>query len=223
MTLFFLILVVAIMPFLASLSYRNIKSLEAEQTELQLRKAPVYFQSIVMQAGLAFLAYRVGVSEKFAISLSAHFSVLTIGISLLFLAASLSLAYFSRVSKTKDNQSTLQYLLPENASERILWVLAVLVAAFCEEYIYRGVLYEIMLQQTNGKTWAATLLSAIVFGFGHGTQGKRAILQIIPFAIGFQVIAIWSEGLLLPMIVHFIYNICVELFFGKQIRKQQHP
>jgi membrane protease YdiL (CAAX protease family) len=99
-------------------------------------------------------------------------------------------------------------------------VLAVLVAAFCEEFIYRGVLYQIILQQTDGIIWAATLLAAIVFGFGHGTQGERAVLQIIPFAIGFHILAIMSEGLLLPMIVHFIYNICVELFFGKKIRKQ---
>jgi membrane protease YdiL (CAAX protease family) len=208
------------MPFLAALSYRNIKTLEAEESNLQLKKAPVYFQSMVMQGGLAFLAYRVTEKEKFHIGLTAHISFSTIAASLCFLAASLSLAYFSQRNKTNQDKSTLQYLLPENGRERILWVLAVLVAAFCEEFIYRGVLYQIILQQTDGIIWAATLLAAIVFGFGHGTQGERAVLQIIPFAIGFHILAIMSEGLLLPMIVHFIYNICVELFFGKKIRKQ---
>lgn len=223
MTLFFLLLVVAAMPFLAALSYRNIKTLEAEESNLQLKKAPVYFQSMVMQAGLAFLAYRVTTIEGFRIAITAHISFGTIATSILFLAASLSLAYFSQRGKNQQEKTTLQYLLPENGTERILWVLAVVVAAFCEEYIYRGVLYEIVLHQTGGKIWITTLLAAIVFGFGHGTQGERAVLQIIPFAIGFHVLAIMSEGLLLPMAVHFIYNICVELFFGKKIRKQQHP
>jgi hypothetical protein len=65
MTLFFLLLVVVAMPFLAALSYRNIKTLEAEETDLQLKKAPVYFQSMVMQGGLAFLATALPKKKNF--------------------------------------------------------------------------------------------------------------------------------------------------------------
>lgn len=223
MTLLFLLIVVAGMPLLAAISYRNIKTLEAEETDLKLDKTPVYVQSMIMQGGMALLAYQVCMKEEYKISLKAGFNTYSIIAACIFLITSLSFAYFSQKFTDKKNESTLKYLLPENNKERLMWILAVVVAAFCEEYIYRGVLYQILLLHTDGKIWASVLLSAVVFGFGHGTQGEKAIIQIIPFAIGFHVIAILSNGLLLPMIVHFLYNISVELLFGRKIIGQQHP
>ena len=87
------------------------------------------------------------------------------------------------------------------------------------EYVYRGTLFQLMMLQTNGIWIAAALLSCIVFAFGHGTQGQKAILQIIPFALGFHALVYISGGLLLPMIAHFIYNIMVELLFGRKIKE----
>jgi membrane protease YdiL (CAAX protease family) len=223
MTLLFLLIVVVGMPLLASISYKNIKTLEAEETDLKLAKTPVYIQSMIMQGGMALLAYQVCIKEEYKISLKAGFNTYSIIAACIFLITSLGFAYFSQKFTDKKNESTLKYLLPENNKERLMWVLAVVVAAFCEEYIYRGVLYQILLLHTDGKIWASVLLSAVVFGFGHGTQGEKAIIQIIPFAIGFHIIAILSNGLLLPMIVHFIYNISVELLFGRKIIGQQHP
>jgi membrane protease YdiL (CAAX protease family) len=173
-----------------------------------------------MQAGICWLAYFVAKQEGFQISLKGNYSFYTIGTSVLFLIIALSFAFFAQRFKDKNKESTLQYLLPQNSRERLLWILAVIVAAFCEEYMYRGVLYQLMLVHTDGKIWAAVLLSAVIFGFGHGTQGEKAIIQIIPFAVGFHILAIFSDGLLLPMIVHFIYNISVELFFGNKIIRQ---
>lgn len=223
MTLLFLLIVVVGMPLLASISYKNIKTLEAEETDLKLAKTPVYIQSMIMQGGMALLAYQVCIKEEYKISLKAGFNTYSIIAACIFLITSLGFAYFSQKFTDKKNESTLKYLLPENNKERLMWVLAVVVAAFCEEYIYRGVLYHVLLTHMEDKIWASVLLSAVVFGFGHGTQGEKAIIQIIPFAIGFHIMAILSNGLLLPMIVHFIYNISVELLFGRKIIGQQHP
>jgi membrane protease YdiL (CAAX protease family) len=220
MTLLFMLIIIAGMPLLAAISYRNIKTLESEEKNLQLSKAPIYFQSMAMQAGICWLAYFVAKQEGFQISLKGNYSFYTISASVLFLIIALSFAFFAQRFKDKNKESTLQYLLPQNSRERLLWILAVVVAAFCEEYMYRGVLYQLMLVHTDGKIWVAVLLSAIIFGFGHGTQGEKAIIQIIPFAVGFHILAIFSDGLLLPMIVHFIYNISVELFFGNKIIRQ---
>ena len=223
MTLLFLLIVVAGMPLLAAISYRNIKTLEAEETDLKLAKTPVYLQSIIMQGGMALLAYQVCIKEEYKISFKAGLNTYSFIGACIFLASSLGFAWISQKFMGKKNESTLKYLLPENNKERLMWVLAVIVAAFCEEYIYRGVLYQVLLTHTEGKIWASILLSAIVFGFGHGTQGEKAIIQIIPFAIGFHVLVILSDGLMIPMIVHFVYNISVELLFGRKIIGQQHP
>jgi membrane protease YdiL (CAAX protease family) len=223
MTFLFLLIVVAVMPALAAVSYRNIKTIESEETDLRLAKTPVYIQSMIMQGGMALLAYQVSIKEDYNLSIKVGLNVYSLIASIFFLITALGVAYLSQKFADKKNESTLKYLLPENNKERMIWVLAVVVAAFCEEYIYRGVLFQLLLTHTEGKIWVSVLLSAIVFGFGHGTQGEKAIVQIIPFAIGFHVLAILSGGLLLPMIVHFIYNISVELFFGKKIIGQQRP
>ncbi|MFN5334542.1 MAG: lysostaphin resistance A-like protein [Bacteroidota bacterium] len=219
MSLLFMLIIVAGLPLLAAISYRNIKTLEKEEGDLHLAKAPIYFQSMLMQGGICLLAYYTGIKEQLSISLQSEWNLFSILSGFIFLVIALGFAYVGQ--RKQKPEGTLRYLLPETNNDRILWVLAVVVAAFCEEYIYRGVLYQLLSLQTEGNVWAAIMLSAIVFGFGHGTQGEKAIIQIIPFAIGFHLLVVISHGLLLPMIVHFIYNISVDLLFGKQITGQK--
>jgi membrane protease YdiL (CAAX protease family) len=220
MTLLFLLLVVVAMPWLSYVSFRNIHELEVANPDFKISKRAVYLQSIAMQVGLCAAAYFTANNEKITIKLFSPFTLQAIVAGILFLAVALVFAGFSQKSK-ENKESTLRFILPENNTDRVFWIFAVLIAAFCEEYIYRGVLFQVLHSQTEYSIFLSALLSAVVFGFGHGTQGERAILQIIPFALGFHLLVYLSGSLLIPMIVHFIYNICVELFFGKKIRNSQ--
>lgn len=223
MSLLFMIIIAAGLPFLTALSYKNIKKMEAELEGAQLAKIPVYLQSMAMQIILCVLAFFAARSEKLAISLTSKFTATSIGASVGLVALALGLAWLSQKFSKEKEESTLHHILPDTGVERLIWVLACLVAAFCEEYIYRGVLFNMisgMILTYTDYVWVpAAILSAIVFAFGHGTQGEKAIIQIIPFAIGFQFLVWISGGLLLPMIAHFIYNILVELLFGEKIRR----
>ena len=219
MSLLFLIIVAAGLPFLTALSFKNIKKMEAELDGAQIAKIPVYLQSMLMQIILCVLAYFAGRSEKLTISLTSTFTATSIGASVGLIVIALGLAWISQKFSKEKDESTLHHILPNTAIERLIWVLACVVAGFCEEYIYRGVLFQMMMSYTENIWILAALLSAIVFAFGHGTQGERAIIQIIPFAVGFQFLVWISGGLLLPMIAHFIYNILVELLFGDKIKK----
>lgn len=213
-----MILVAAALPFLTALSYKNIKKMESELEGMQIAKIPVYLQSMGMQIVLCVLAFFAAKSDDLTISFSGKITPVSIAAAVALVIVALSLAWISqKFSKTKD-ESTLHHILPDTALERVIWVLACVVAAFCEEYIYRGVLFQMISTYVNNIWIAAALLSAIVFAFGHGTQGEKAIIQIIPFAIGFQFLVWLSGGLLLPMIAHFIYNILVELLFGAKIK-----
>lgn len=213
-----MILVAAALPFLTALSYKNIKKMESELEGMQIAKIPVYLQSMGMQIVLCVLAFFAAKSDDLTISFSGKITPVSIAAAVALVIVALSLAWISqKFSKTKD-ESTLHHILPDTALERVIWVLACVVAAFCEEYIYRGVLFQMISTYVNNIWIAAALLSAIVFAFGHGTQGEKAIIQIIPFAIGFQFLVWLSGGLLLTMIAHFIYNILVELLFGAKIK-----
>lgn len=223
MSLLFMIIIAAGLPFLTALSYKNIKKMEAELEGSQLAKIPVYLQSMGMQIVLCVLAFFAGRSEKLTISLTSKFTPTSIGASVGLVVLALGLAWLSQKFSTEKDESTLHHILPDTGVERLIWILACVVAAFCEEYIYRGVLFNMISTMVIPYTvyiWApAAILSAIVFAFGHGTQGEKAIIQIIPFAIGFQFLYWISGGLLLPMIAHFIYNILVELLFGEKIKR----
>ena len=219
MSLLFMIIIAAGLPFLTAQSYKNIRKMEAEMAGMQLAKIPVYLQSLVMQLVLCVLAFFAARSEDITISFKSKFTFQSVAATVAFIVLALFIAWLSqKFSKEKDNSSTLHHILPDTNLERIVWILACVVAAFCEEYIYRGVLFQMIGGYVENTWWIAAVLSAIVFAFGHGTQGEKAIIQIIPFAIGFQVLVHLSGGLLLPMIAHFIYNVLVELFFGDQIK-----
>ncbi len=220
MSLLFMILVAAGLPLLSAVSYRNIRQLEEENEQVQLAKAPIYLQSIALQLGLALIAFFAARNGQLHVEFSSRFTAVTIGAAVLFVSLALGLAWYSQKTNSEKDESTLHHLLPDTWRDRLLWFLAVAIAAFCEEYVYRGVLYELLMQQTGNRWWLAALLSAIVFGFGHGTQGEKAILQIIPFALGFHALVYLSNGLLLPMIAHFVYNISVEYFFGRKIKEK---
>lgn len=218
-----MIIVAAGLPFLTALSYRNIKKMEAELDGAQIAKIPVYLQSMAMQGILCVLAYFAGRSEQLNISFRSSFTAVSVGASVGLIILALGLAWISQKFSKEKDESTLHHILPDSALERLMWVLACVVAGFCEEYIYRGVLFQMIMSYTENIWILAAVLSAIVFAFGHGTQGEKAIIQIIPFAVGFQFLAWISGGLLLPMIAHFIYNILVELLFGDKIKKDGAP
>jgi len=223
MSLLFMIIIAAGLPFLTALSYKNIKKMEAELEGAQLAKIPVYLQSMAMQIILCVLAFFAGRSEDLTVSLTSKYTATSIGASVGLVVLALGLAWLSQKFSKEKDESTLHHILPDTGVERLIWILACVVAAFCEEYIYRGVLFNMistMIIPYTTYIWApAAILSAIVFAFGHGTQGEKAIIQIIPFAIGFQFLYWISGGLLLPMIAHFFYNILVELLFGEKIKR----
>lgn len=218
-----MVIIAAGLPFLTALSYQNIKKMEAEMEGMQLAKIPVYLQSMAMQLVLCLLAFFAVKSSDLKFSLNSQWTIITISAGVGLIVLALGLAWISQKFSKEKDESTLHHILPDTAVERIVWVTACVVAAFCEEYIYRGVLFSMiatMLADYTTYIWVpAAILSAIVFAFGHGTQGEKAILQIIPFAVGFQFLAWLSGGLLLPMVAHFLYNILVEILFGEKIKQ----
>lgn len=219
MSLLFMIVIAAGLPFLTALSYKNIKKIEAEHEGAVIAKIPVYLQSMVMQIGLTALAFYAAKNDEVTVSIQSKFTVLSIAAAVGYIAIALTIAWLSQKFSKDKEESTLHHILPDTIGERLMWIAACVVAAVCEEYIYRGVLFQLIMTYVNYIWIAAALLSAVVFAFGHGTQGEKAILQIIPFAVGFQFLAWISGGLLLPMIAHFFYNILVEILFGKKIKE----
>jgi len=220
MSLMFLLAVVVGLPLMSYISNKQLSALEAAPANIELARIPLYFQSAFMQMSVALLAWFTTKSEQIPISFKADWNSYALGSAAFLLIAGGLISWLDvRRKKASDEvQGRLQYILPTNLKERAAWLLTIAIAAFCEEYIYRGVLYNVILADTGANEWIAALLCAVVFGFGHATQGDKAVLTIIPFAMLFQLIVYLSGGLLLAIITHFIYNAGIDLLFSKKIR-----
>ncbi|MBM3440773.1 MAG: CPBP family intramembrane metalloprotease [Bacteroidetes bacterium] len=220
MSLIFLLAVVVGLPLMSYFSNKQLSVLEAAPANIELARIPLYFQSAFMQMSVALLAWFTAKSEQIPVSLKADWNVYAVGAAALLLVTGGLISWLDlrRKKGSDEAQGRLQYILPTNLKERAAWLLTIAIAACCEEYIYRGVLYHVILADTGANVWIAAFLCAMVFGFGHATQGDKAVLTIIPFAMVFQLIVYLSGGLLLAIVTHFIYNAGIDLLFSKKIR-----
>lgn len=218
MILIFLIAVLFVVPYLSYKSQGQIHLME----ELDIPRTKLYLQSLIMQGILSVLAcFALRVSE-INIEYVSVFNIKTIGaaVGLIVIAWFLSSVRMKSDASYKDNN--LKYILPRNAKEQVYWLGTTFISSFMEEYIYRGALFLLFLQTFNDNWWLGAISSAVVFGFSHATQGTASVLFIIPFGLAFQFLYQLSGGLLLPIIAHFIYNTGINLFFAKQILKQEN-
>lgn len=102
-----------------------------------------------------------------------------------------------------------QALLPEDAWRFLLLLgLAVVTPAFCEEFLFRGILQEGLGRRVPG--WVAVGVSALAFGLLHWSPG--AAFRILPtVALGVLLgWASWRSGSLLAAVgVHLTHNFVI--------------
>lgn len=216
MSFLFMLAVVVGLPWASFISYRQIEAWQALPEKPTLPKIPIYFQSSITQIVVAFLAWLAARAENITVPLKGNFTPAAAITAAALFTGGLLITWLD-VSKKGNSSSAnphLPLLLPKGFKERVAWLVAIAVAAICEEYIYRGVLFALIESYFQGSWPLAAILSAVVFGFGHGAQGEKAILLIIPFGFVFQLIVFFSGGLLMAIVTHFLYNASVDLLYA---------
>jgi membrane protease YdiL (CAAX protease family) len=202
-SLLFIGLQLIVLPVLSFQSRSNLE----ESEEIPPRQA-LYLQSIIMLTAIGGLAALVDWRETLEIHWFSPFTGPALGLAGGIYLAGLLVNFINyRMSKEKEDKSA--QMLPETKKEYLLWIFLCFTAAWAEEYIYRGVLTHLLSQ--NGMVFIlAALLSAVSFSFSHFTQGWLAIPVTFVFALGFQFLYAVSGSLVLPFLVHFLYNISAE-------------
>ena len=102
--------------------------------------------------------------------------------------------------------------LPTVTPSFSLFLGAVLLAPLAEELLFRGLLFR-LFSRYGDRT--AVLLSALLFAIAHGSVFQAPYALIAGLLLG--VLAVWSEGVLFPLLFHFAYNLLA--FFGDGIPK----
>jgi membrane protease YdiL (CAAX protease family) len=95
-----------------------------------------------------------------------------------------------------------------------LVILFMACIAFCEEFLFRGVLFKAI--EERGSTKTAVIISGVTFGLGHiinllnGYSGMNQMIQIIiAVLIGLvlSVLFVRTKSIVPGIIFHFIFNI----------------
>ncbi len=199
----FHVIIVLLVPLL---SIANLQMIEKIKEFALPNKQKLYIQSAVNQMLLTAIALWAANVSEIKINLIGNISQLAIIGGVLFLIIAFTVGYLSNKNKNiEETNPGLDLLRPNTTKEKITWVGVNLVAATCEEIIFRGVLFNLFLRTTEQPIVAA-IISAIVFGVSHSVQGIMGIIITAIFGLGLQQIAHLNNGLLIAMIVHFLYN-----------------
>jgi uncharacterized protein len=100
------------------------------------------------------------------------------------------------------------------------WVAISITAGIGEEFVYRGVLF-LLLLNLMGEPWSAALISAAIFAVTHLVQGALGAAVIFIFALAFHGLVFLSGDLYAAMAVHAIYDLLAGLYIGFVVRRRR--
>lgn len=215
----FLFVIVLLVPLL---SIYNLQIIDTIKDIMLPDKKKLYYQSAINQIVLTIIAFWAADASEITINYIGNISNYAIIGGLIFLAIAFTIGYIStRNEKLQDKNPGIDLLKPNTNSEKMAWVGVNLVAATCEEIIFRGVLFQLFLRTTNNML-AAGIMSALCFGFSHSVQGVMGIILTSVFGLGLQHLVNLNDGLLVAIIVHFMYNMGTTFFILKEKKIEQN-
>ncbi len=110
----------------------------------------------------------------------------------------------------------IELILPETATERIVWVFLSLTAGICEETAFRGYLLTRLKIFGRTKGWLIPIfVSSLVFGMGHTYQGTGGFILITIYGMMFGLLYIKTGSIWPCIIAHFFQDFSA-LFFPFQ-------
>lgn len=113
-----------------------------------------------------------------------------------------------------DRKRVVELFTPQTTAERSWWLVVSLLAGVSEEVTWRGV-QSTLVASLVGSPGLGVVISAVMFGAAHLTQGWKSAGIIVLFALGFQLL-VWAGGsLYLPMLVHTAYDVTAGLTYAK--------
>jgi hypothetical protein len=129
---------------------------------------------------------------------------IAVGFWIVSAAILLGLAYLlgqASAAQVNEMKQRLGGLIPQNGLELTIWVSLSIIAGFVEEIIFRGYLQQQMGLLT-GNVYVGLIVSALIFGGGHGYEGTRNMFRIFVFGGLFGMLALWRKSLRPGMIAH---------------------
>jgi hypothetical protein len=129
---------------------------------------------------------------------------LGLGILLMIAGTVLSSVLGGHQSGPEANRA-IEFLLPQNSMEMLIWIALSITAGICEEAIYRGY-FQGQFARLTGSVPAGIAISGLLFGGAHLYQGFSRAFVIFVSAILFGVVAHWRGTVRPGMFAHGIQD-----------------
>ncbi|HYX69554.1 MAG TPA: CPBP family intramembrane glutamic endopeptidase [Terriglobales bacterium] len=217
LTLLFFYWVCLFMPVLGVLSYYRVKSGKPLAPKRRRFLATMVIELWLL--GLALGANRPHSLPLFPRTLpdatGLFYGAVVLGSLLLAAGKGLTRAPAERLQKLRQR-------LPENAQELGWWAVISLLAGFCEEIGYRGVLYGMLLDAWHSVP-LAILVAVVVFAVAHAMQGPRGMLGVGVFGLLFHALVLVTGTLYVGMAVHATYDFALGFLAMRTFRGPAQP
>ncbi|MCE7990693.1 MAG: CPBP family intramembrane metalloprotease [Roseivirga sp.] len=110
-----------------------------------------------------------------------------------------------RLIKGKKKLKEVMFVLPKNKAEH-QWSLGVSVTAgVCEEILFRGLFYELLLEHTTAIF--AILIVNIMFGLGHAGTKFKNMLSTMGLGLLWSAIYYFTGSLWVPIAMHILVDV----------------
>ena len=180
-----------------------------------LRETPVeaaYVSSMVLIWAIGAAAAWAGAESGFTpaemglVSVDAASGVLWVGA---MTVAAIGIAWIGTRFGWRESE-TLEWLLPESARERALFVALSISAGIGEELAYRAFLIP-ALERASGSLALAVVVSSIAFGMMHGYQQASGAIRASLLGALLAVPVLVTGSVLPSMAAHALYDIVAGL------------
>jgi membrane protease YdiL (CAAX protease family) len=209
-------IIVIVVPILSIYEIRRLKT-----SQDPYGKIKCYLKSIaILWTITGAIWYISSPSEVFyfsySIDISRMISVFIILFFIFFIVTTIVPLFLFRHQVFRDKLSDTfkerQFIFPVTRLETYLFGLVAVSVGICEEVIFRSFLVTYLYNLPLGLSITASFIAAgIVFGLGHFHQGANGVVSatIVGFLMSYMFIE--TGSLLLPMIVHAIYDMKILL------------
>ena len=180
---------------------------------LRIPRVPLYIEGLATQSILIALSFWVASANGITLLKRPDPSPLHLALAGAMLIVAIGTMLVATRYGSEDTLDRIYMIVPSTYGEKIFWIFVSAAAAFGEEMTYRGVLFSILIG-VSGNWWLAASIGALIFSAAHLAQGWTSALVIAVFGLGFQFLALQTGSLLLPVIIHFLYDVATGLYLA---------
>ena len=129
---------------------------------------------------------------------------LILGLATQFAANAVTLWAIKVWGKDIYSPVVMRNIMPRTRGEWLLVPAALLLAVVLEELLFRSLLVGALSMTIP--VAVLVIVTAAIFGLMHSPQGALGVIMTGAMGLWLSLLFIWSGGLLLPLVAHFVIN-----------------